>query len=188
MPAPIEVRRAYTSDQLRQIADALPDRSHARRVRAIAAILDGKSRAEAARIGGMERQTLRDWVHRFNTEGPDGLKNLRPPGRPPKLTSAQQAELAGIIANGPDQRAQGAVSRWRLADVVRVIRDRFGIDHDEVSVGRIMRRLGYTYNGVEWRSASGPDDDGSDHDGDAAATQERSSAVRSQLWEARPDH
>jgi transposase len=152
MPAPIDVHGNFTSDQLREIAEQLPDRSHARRVRAIAAILDGKTRAEAASIGGMERQTLRDWVHRFNTDGPDGLKNLRPTGRPPKLTPSQRRELASIIANGPDAQAHG-VSRWRLADVVRVIRDRFGVDHDEVSVGRIMKKLGYVYNGAEWRIA-----------------------------------
>jgi transposase len=153
MPAPIDVLRNFTSDQLREIAEQLPDRSHARRVRAIAAILDGKTRAEAASIGGMERQTLRDWGHRFNTEGPDGLKNLRPTGRPPKLTPSQRRELAVIIANGPDAHGLG-VSRWRLADVVRVIRDRFGVEHDEVSVGRIMKKLGYVYNGAEWRIGS----------------------------------
>lgn len=159
MPAPIDVRRDFTPDQLRDIADGMPDRSHARRLRAIAAIIAGKTRAEAASIGGMERQTLRDWVHRFNAEGPAGLKNLRPPGRPPKLTAAQQSELAAIVAKRPE-----AHGRWRLADLVRIIRDRFGIDHDEVSVGRIMKKLGYAYNGAEWRLSSPTRRDASDDD------------------------
>ncbi len=150
MPAPIDVRTDFRPDQLRAYADTLTDRAHARRVRAIAAVLEGHTRREAANIGGMERQTLRDWVHRFNTDGPAGLKSLRSPGRPPKLDVAQQNELAVIIARGPDPLAHG-VRRWRLADLVRLIRDQFGVEHDEVSVGRIMKRLGYSYTGVEWR-------------------------------------
>ena len=152
MPAPIDVRTDYTPDQLRAYADDLTDRAHARRVRALAAVLEGHTRSDAARIGGMERQTLRDWVHRFNAEGPAGLKSLRSPGRPPKLSLAQQEELAALVAKGPDPLA-GGVRRWRLADLVRFIRDHFGVEHDEVSVGRIMKRLGYTFNGVEWRPA-----------------------------------
>ena len=152
MPAPIDVRTDYTPDQLRAYADDLTDRAHARRVRALAAVLEGQTRSDAAKIGGMERQTLRDWVHRFNAEGPAGLKSLRSPGRPPKLSLAQQDELAALVAKGPDALA-GGVRRWRLADLVRLIHDRFGVEHDEVSVGRIMKRLGYTYNGVEWRPA-----------------------------------
>lgn len=154
MPAPLDVRKDHTPSQLLAYASALGDTAHARRVRAIAAVLEGHSRTEAARIGGMERQTLRDWVHRFNSDGPDGLKSLRSPGRPPKLDAAQQKLLAELVAKGPDPKLHG-VRRWRLADLVRLIRDHFQVDHDEVSVGRIMKRLGYTYNGVEWRSDGG---------------------------------
>lgn len=150
MPAPIDVRTDFTPDQLNLYADSLQDRAHARRVRAIAAVLQGHTRTEAAKIGGMERQTLRDWVHRFNTCGPDGLKSLRSPGRPPKLDAAQLTQLADIISKGPDQTVHG-VRRWRLTDLVRVIRENFAIEHDEVSVGRIMKRMGYSYTGVEWR-------------------------------------
>lgn len=150
MPAPIHVKTDFTPAQLRSLADAVSDRSHARRLRAIAAVLEGQTRTQAARLGGMERQTLRDWVHRFNTDGPDGLKSLRSPGRPPKLDAAQQAELADLIAQGPDP-LHGGARRWRLSDLVKLIRDRFSVNHDEVSVGRIMRRLGYVYAGAEWR-------------------------------------
>lgn len=155
MPAPVDVRRDLTPQQLDEIADALTDRAHARRIRAIAAVLQGHTRTQAAKIGGMERQTLRDWVHRYNTEGPDGLKSLRSPGRPPKLNAEQQEQLAAFIAAGPDFSAHG-VHRWRLTDLVRVIRDRFGVDHDEVSVGRMIKRLGYVYTGVEWRLDAAP--------------------------------
>lgn len=187
MPAPIRIRRDFTPDRLREIADQLPDRAHARRIRAIAAILEGKSRAEAAVIGGMERQTLRDWVHRFNSAGPDGLKNLRPPGRPPKLTTAQQAELAAIINSGPPQWSQG---RWRLSDVAREIHDRYGIDLDEVSVGRVMKRLGYAYSGADWRLTPARADAESDDEEHAAerhrAAGQRDDAVVAER-EGRPD-
>ena len=149
MPAPIDVRSDYSPQRLREIAGTLKDRSHARRLKAIAAILEGTNRTEAAKIGGMERQTLRDWVHRFNSLGPDGLKNLSSPGRPPKLDAAQRDELSKLIAAGPDP-ANG-IGRWRLIDVVSVIRNRFGVEHDAVSVGRIMKRLGYYYTGAEWQ-------------------------------------
>jgi transposase len=146
MPAPVDVRQDYTPGQLRDIAATLTDIQHGRRLRAIAAVLEGKSRTQAASIGGMERQTLRDWVHRFNTEGPDGLKNVRPPGRPPKLGSEQLAAIEALVS---DPQAHG-LRRWRLADLALVIRERFGVEHDEVSVGRVMKRLGYSYNGVDW--------------------------------------
>ncbi|MDX8481537.1 IS630 family transposase [Mesorhizobium sp. VK24D] len=91
----------------------------------IAAVLDGMSRADAARIGGMDRQTLRDWVHRFNTAGPDGLLDQWSPGPPSRLSPVQQAELAVIVETGPDRAADGVV-RWRRIDLKRVIRERFG--------------------------------------------------------------
>ncbi len=75
----------------------------------IAAALDGMSRAEAAKAGAMDRQTLRDWVHRFNTHGPAGLKDNCRPGNPIRLSSAQQAELAQIAETGPDRAVDGVV-------------------------------------------------------------------------------
>lgn len=152
MPAPIDLRTDYTAEMLHEIASSVGDRAHARRLRAVAAILAGRSRSEAAKIGGMERQTLRDWVHRFNTEGPDGLKSHRSPGRPPKLHPSQRDELAALIAAGPQPDATG-IKRWRLCDLVQLIRDRWGVEHDEVSVGRIMKRLGYVYTGFEWQTS-----------------------------------
>lgn len=149
MPGAVHVRNDFSPSELRDLAETLDDKLQARRVRAIAAVLEGRSRTEAAKIGGMERQTLRDWVHRFNAEGPEGLKSHRSPGRPPKLNTAQRNELAALIARGPD--AASGVCSWRLSDLVRVIREKFGVDHDEVSAGRIMKRLGYVYSGLTWQ-------------------------------------
>ncbi|HEX9905139.1 MAG TPA: helix-turn-helix domain-containing protein, partial [Propylenella sp.] len=81
MPAAIDVRDDFTASELRKLAARAKDANQGRRLLALAAIYDGMSRADAAKIGGMDRQTLRDWVHRFNAEGPDGLENRSAPGR-----------------------------------------------------------------------------------------------------------
>lgn len=88
------------------------------------------SRADAARIGGMDRQTLRDWVHRFNALGADGLKDAWYGGSEPRLSAAQKAELAEIVEIGPDPAVDGVV-RWRRVDLQWVIKERFGVDYHE---------------------------------------------------------
>src|SRR5215831_7920346 len=82
----IAVRTDYTAEEIRGLAKRVKDAAQARRLLAIAAVLDGASRSEAAKIGGMDRQTLRDWVIRFNDQGPDGLINIPSPGVPPSST------------------------------------------------------------------------------------------------------
>ena|SRR5690348_2147632 len=93
----IPLRNDYTADQLRRLARQAKDVSQARRLLAIAAVLDGASRAEAARIGGMDRQTLRDWVIRFNARGPEGLLNIPSPGVPPKLEAEHRVFLSRVV-------------------------------------------------------------------------------------------
>jgi transposase len=110
----------------------------------LAAVLDGKSRAEAATIGGMDRQTLRDWVHRFNAAGPDGVKDNRAGGLPPRLSAEQKAELAQIVETGPDREKDGVV-RWRRVDLQRVIAERFGVDYCERYVGTLLKKIGFSY-------------------------------------------
>src|SRR5262249_21996683 len=88
-------------------AGASENTDQARRLLALAAVLDGQSRGAAARIGGMDRQTLRDWVHAYNAKGPNGLINATSPGRPPKLTKAQKEKLRPIIVAGPDPVKEG---------------------------------------------------------------------------------
>src|SRR6188768_4359204 len=115
MATAVTVRADFSADELRRLATASKHANQSRRLRSLAAVLDGMSRAEAAKIGGMDRQTLRDWVHRFNTHGPAGLKDNRRRGNPRRLSSAQLAELAQIVETGPDRAADGVV-RWRRVD------------------------------------------------------------------------
>ena len=103
MPRTVEIKPSHTPSQLRRLAASSKDANQSRRLLSIAAVLDGMSRAEAAKIGGMDRQTLRDWVHRFNAHGPAGLKDNRRRGNPRRLSPAQQAELAQIVETGPDR-------------------------------------------------------------------------------------
>src|SRR6476619_7841204 len=115
MGQPIAVRIDYTADQLRRLARRTKDVAQARRLLAIAAVLDGASRAEAARIGGMDRQTLRDWVIRFNAHGPEGLINNPSPGVPPKLEAEHRAFLSRVVEEGPIPAVpgRGALARLR---------------------------------------------------------------------------
>jgi putative transposase len=110
----------------------------------LAAVRDGKSRGTAAEIGAMERQTLRDWVHRFNEKGPEGLINVKAPGPVPKLSLDQKKELKRIVEAGPDPAKDGVV-RWRCIDLRRVIKERFDVDLDEVSIGRTLKELGFAH-------------------------------------------
>jgi transposase len=102
------------------------------------------SREDAAKIGGMDRQTLRDWVHRFNQAGPDGLKDAWWSGPAPRLSPAQKAELAEIVDSGPDLAVDGVV-RWRRVDLKRVIAERFGVDYHERYVSRLLKELGFSH-------------------------------------------
>jgi transposase len=116
----------------------------------LAAVREGKDRAEAAKLGGMDRQTLRDWVHRFNAEGPEGLLDHRSEGPKPRLTSAQLAELAQIVETGPDPKTDGVV-RWRRIDLKAVIARRFGVAYHERSVGKLLKALGFSHISVRPR-------------------------------------
>src|SRR2546428_8095143 len=108
----IPVRTGYTAGEVRRFAQRAKDAAQARRLLAIAAVLDGASREEAAKIGGMDRPTLRDWVIRFNEQGADGLINIPSPGMPAKLNPIPKAFLARIVEEGPISAIHGVV-RWR---------------------------------------------------------------------------
>ncbi len=92
----------------------------------------------------MDRQTLRDWVHRFNEEGPEGLINRRGGGGRSKLSAEQQRQLAGLVETGPGDLVPGLV-RWRCVDLVAVIKERFGVDYHPSTVARILNELGYSH-------------------------------------------
>src|SRR3954470_24517873 len=144
MPAPVGVRTDFSAAELRQFATRTKNANQSRRLLSLAAVLDGMSRTEAARIGGMDRQTLRDWVHRFNEQGPEGLKDTWSKGNPPRLSAAQQAELAHLVETGPDRAVHGVV-RWRRIDLKQIIAERFGVAYHERTVGKILHRLGFSH-------------------------------------------
>jgi transposase len=144
MPAAVRLRTDFSASELRRLAKKAKNVNQSRRLLSLAAVLDGKSRTEAATIGGMDRQTLRDWVHRFNGAGPDGLKDNWTDGPPPRLSSAQKAELAQIVETGPDREKDGVV-RWRRIDLQRVIAERFGVDYCERYVGTVLKEIGFSH-------------------------------------------
>ena len=140
-----------TPVELRREAARTRDADAARRMLAIALLLDGHSRELAARQSGMERQTLRDWVHRYNAEGIVGLFD-RPHGggAARKLTAAQERELAAWVRSGPDRETDGVV-RWRRGDLSRKIARMFGVHLHERSVGKLLHRLGFRHLSVRPR-------------------------------------
>jgi transposase len=109
---------------------------------AIALVLEGVDRTTAAETCGMDRQTLRDWVHRYNAEGLDGLENRKVPQRPRRLVPAQMAELAAWVEAGPDPARDGVV-RWRRKDLQHRIAAEFGVELHERSVGKQLAALGF---------------------------------------------
>lgn len=144
MPKAIPLRHDYSADALRTLASQAHDGNQARRLLALAGIRDGLTRAKAARLGAMDAQTLRAWVMAFNAEGPDGLLNTPPPGRPPKLSTQQKRDIARLVDTGPDPERDGVV-RWRRVDLKQVIRERYGVDLDETTVGRLLKEQGFAH-------------------------------------------
>jgi len=143
MGAPVGLREDFDARELRRLAAMAKNADQTRRLLALAAVYDGMSREDAARIGGMDRQTLRDWVHRFNHDGADGLIDAKSPGRPQKLSGEQQEELRRLVEAGSDPDKDGVV-RWRCVDLKRVLGERFNVDLSEVSLGRVLKRLGFS--------------------------------------------
>src|SRR5690349_9924800 len=135
-------RRELGAAELRREAGRCRDARAARRMLALALVLEGAARAEAARAAGMDRQTLRDWVHRYNEEGLPGLHDRRRPGPRPRLSPEQEAELVTAVEQGPDPDRDGVV-RWRRVDLRALIEARFAVRLHERSVGKVLRRLGF---------------------------------------------
>jgi transposase len=140
----IPVRTDYSAGEVRQFAKRAKDASQARRLLAIAAVLDGASREDAAKIGGMDRQTLRDWVIRFNRQGPDGLINIPSPGVPPKLDDTHRAFLARIVEEGPIPAIHGVV-RWRACDLIMRLYEEFGLSVSDDTIYRALKDLGFSH-------------------------------------------
>ncbi len=141
MGAALPIRDELTPEALRRHARHEPNRRAALRMLAIANALEGMSRAEAARLAGMERQALRDAVVRYNAEGPSGLHDRPRSGRPEGLTAAQQAALKAWVLRGPDPERDG-VSAWRLVDVCAYAEEAYGVRYSGRGMSRLLQRLG----------------------------------------------
>lgn len=139
----VEITRTEMSaTELRRAASRSRDAKASRRMLALALVLDGRTRTEAAESCGMDRQTLRDWVHRYNAEGLAGLIDRPLPGRTPLLDTEQMNALAVIVEAGPNPKLDGVV-RWRRIDLCAVVEQRFGIRLAERTMSSILRRLGF---------------------------------------------
>jgi transposase len=151
-------RDDLSASDLRQAAARCDDSAQARRALALALVLEGKSRTEAARYAGMDRQTLRDWVHRYNETGLDGLRKRPNLGAPPrKLAAAEEQQVAEWVRQGPASERHKVV-RWRLIDLRDEIAAQFGVQLHERSVGKLLARLKFSHISARPRH---PEQDGS---------------------------
>jgi transposase len=140
----IEITRLDRSAaELRELAVKTEDGDIVRRLLGIALSLDGWSRGEAATASGMDRQTLCDWVHRYNSDGVAGLATAPRCGRPAALSEAQMAELKELVIKGPDPEKDGVV-RWRCVDLRAKIADHFSVTFHKRSVSKLLRKLKLT--------------------------------------------
>jgi len=144
MGQPIEITNLeYSAADLRCLASREKNGQVVRRLLALAMILEDHSRTAAAEMNGMDRQTLRDWVHRYNAEGLAGLISRVGPGPAPLLNETQMAELLALVVNGPDPEVDRVV-RWRCADLRAQVARRFSVDATERTIGRWLRQLNLT--------------------------------------------
>jgi transposase len=138
----IPLRGDFDASDLRAAARKTKDAARARRLLALAAVYDGASRTEAARIGGVTLQIVRDWVLRFNAEGPGGLVDRKAPGQPSRLDDAHRAALAAAVEDGPTSAIRG-VARWRLVDLCRWLWEEFRVSVSKQTLSRELRAVGY---------------------------------------------
>lgn len=134
----------HTAADLRRLAGGSDDAAVARRLLALALILDGRKRADAARLSGMDRQVLRDWVHRYNADGVKGLADRHGGGVVRRLSAEQEAEVAGWMRAGPDLVVDKVV-RWRCADIQARLAELFGVALHERTVGKLLHRLRFSH-------------------------------------------
>ena len=144
MGKPLAITRTeHSAEDLRGFASKCRDAAQVRRLLALAFVLDGRTRTEAADKTGMDRQTLRDWVHRYNADGIEGLKSGHGPGKPPSLTGEQMAELPATVLKGPDREKHGVV-RWRCVDLRAEVARRYTVEVSERTIGKWLRKLDLT--------------------------------------------
>jgi transposase len=140
----IEITRAeHSASALREVAARTREGSVVRRLLGIALVLEGHPREEAARLSGMDRQTLRDWVHRYNADGVAGLSSRCSPGRPPALSESRMEELRCMVLAGPDVE-RNKVVRWRCVDLCAEIAARWSVTLTKGTVGKLLRQMRMT--------------------------------------------
>lgn len=142
MAAAIKLRHDYGADDLRRLARSSRDAKQTRRLLALASVYNGSSRSEAAKIGGVTLQIIRDWVVRFNAEGADGLLDRKAPGRQPLLNADQRSALAAAVDAGPKPYLDGVV-RWRLVDLGQWIWNEFEVSISRQALGNELRAMGF---------------------------------------------
>ena len=142
MASPIGLRPDYDAAALREHARQSRDANQVRRLLALAVIYEGRTRSEAARVGGVGLQIVRDWVVRFNSEGPSGLLDRKAPGAARKLDLARRQALAALIESGPIPAVHGVV-RWRLVDLAQWVFEEFRISLSPQTLSRELRAMGY---------------------------------------------
>ncbi len=142
MAVPVALRKDFNGPGLRKLAKRTKDAAQARRLLALAEIYDGRSRTNAARMGGVTLQIVRDWVLRFNNRGPEGLINGKAPGNRPKLNDEQRQALVRMVESGPIPAIHGVV-RWRRKDLARWLFEEYRIEVDETTVGRELRAMSF---------------------------------------------
>jgi putative transposase len=139
---PIPLRPDFDAMCLRRVARESKDAKQVRRLLALAAIYDGATRTEAARIGGVTLQIIRDWVLKFNARGPNGLIDRKAPGQPSRLNDAHRAALAEAVERGPIPAVHGVV-RWRIIDLCQWLWDEFRVGVSKQTLSRELRTMRY---------------------------------------------
>jgi transposase len=139
---PVALRTDFDAVGVRRLAKKSKDSAQARRLLALAAIYDGASRTEAAKITGVTLQIIRDWVVKFNASGPEGLIDRKAPGQPPRLSEDHRKALAAMIESGPTPAVHGVV-RWRLVDLCYWLFEEFRISVSKRTLSRRLRAMGY---------------------------------------------
>ena len=142
MASAVALREDFTAARMRALTRSSRDANQVRRLLALAAIYEGGTRGAAAALGGVGLQTVRDWVLRFNTKGPDRLIDVLPPGGVPLLSDDQRQALAQIVESGPIPASHGVV-RWRLIDLAQWVWDEFAISVSKQTLSRELRAMGY---------------------------------------------
>jgi len=142
MSVAVPLRSDFDAAQLRALAKRSRDPDQTRRLLALAAIYDGASRTEAAQIGCVTLQIVRDWVLRFNARGPEGLRTGRAPGAPPRLNDQHRQALQAIVDQGPIPAIHGVV-RWRLIDLIQWLWEEFCLSISQQTLSRELRAMNY---------------------------------------------